>query len=167
MNTKRIKSVGTISAICFLLLLTACSGGTDGEAMRRELLRAREMNQNYVPFTTHDSQSPDSVMKAVVAYYDRHGTASERMEARYLLGCVYRDLGEAPQALQCYHDAVRDSTDDYRLRIKVYGQMAELYDAQNLPGDEIAAMRKIQQYALLEHDSLMYIRALELMTKPY
>ena len=128
--------------------------------MRRELLRAKEMNREYVPFTT------DSVMKQVVAYFDRHGTPIEKMEAHYLLGCVYRDLGEAPQALQCYQDAVETASDP-SLLIKVYGQMAELYDAQNLPSDEISAMKIIQHYALLEHDSLMYIRALELMTKPY
>lgn len=149
--------------LCYLsfgVALTSCSGNTTADAMRRELLRAKEMNREYVPFTT------DSVMKQVVAYFDRYGTPIEKMEAHYLLGCVYRDLGEAPQALQCYQDAVETDSDP-SLLIKVYGQMAELYDAQNLPSDEISVMKKIQHYALLEHDSLMYIRALELMTKPY
>jgi tetratricopeptide (TPR) repeat protein len=163
--------------------------------MHRELLRAREMNTNYIPFTV----GADSVMKAVVAYYDRHGTPAERMEAHYLLGCVYRDMGEAPQALQCFQEAVGGTgafgteasetsgaawaavpdvspsdppgasgpSGTSRLLIKVYGQMAELFDAQNLPDDEISAMKEVQRYALLEHDSLMYIRTLELMTKPY
>lgn len=149
--------------LCYLsfgVALISCSGDPAADAMRRELLRAKEMNREYVPFTT------DSVMKEVVAYFDRYGTSIEKMEAHYLLGCVYRDLGEAPQALQCYQDAVETDSDP-SLLIKVYGQMAELYDAQNLPSDEISAMQKIQYYALLEHDSLMYIRALELMTKPY
>lgn len=158
--------------LCYLsfgVALTSCSGNTTADAMRRELLRAKEMNREYVPFTT------DSVMKEVVAYFDRHGTPIEKIEAHYLLGCVYRDLGEAPQALQCYQNAVETASNPSEggekgvisLLIKVYGQMAELYDAQNLPSDEISAMQKIQHYALLEHDSLMYIRALELMTKPY
>ena len=158
--------------LCYLsfgVALISCSGDPAADAMRRELLRAKEMNREYVPFTT------DSVMKEVVAYFDRHGTPIEKIEAHYLLGCVYRDLGEAPQALQCYQDAVETASNPSEggekgvisLLIKVYGQMAELYDAQNLPSDEISAMQKIQHYALLEHDSLMYIRALELMTKPY
>lgn len=184
--------------ICYLSLfvaLTSCSDSPEAEAMHRELLRAREMNTNYIPFTV----GADSVMKAVVAYYDRHGTPAERMEAQYLLGCVYRDMGEAPQALQCFQEAVGGTgafgteasetsgaawaavpdvspseppgasgpSGTSRLLIKVYGQMAELFDAQNLPDDEISAMKEVQRYALLEHDSLMYIRALELMTKPY
>ena len=158
--------------LCYLsfgVALISCSGDPAADAMRRELLRAKEMNREYVPFTT------DSVMKEVVAYFDRHGTPIEKIEAHYLLGCVYRDLGEAPQALQCYQNAVETASNPSEggekgvisLLIKVYGQMAELYDAQNLPSDEISAMQKIQHYALLEHDSLMYIRALELMTKPY
>lgn len=152
--------------ICHLSLgaaLTSCSGGADGEAMRSQLLRARTMNQEYVPFTT------DSVVRQVTDYYDRHGTAAERVEAHYLLGCAYRDLGEAPQALQCFHDAVAlaDTASDYPLLVKVYGQMAELFDAQNLPTDEIAAISNIQRLALAHHDSLMYIRAVELSTKPY
>ena len=158
--------------LCYLsfgVALISCSGDPAADAMRRELLRAKEMNREYVPFTT------DSVMKEVVAYFDRHGTPIEKIEAHYLLGCVYRDLGEAPQALQCYQNAVETASNpseggekgEISLLIKVYGQMAELYDAQNLPSDEISAMQKIQHYALLEHDSLMYIRALELMTKPY
>jgi len=158
-------------------VLTSCSGDPAADVMRGKLLQVREMNQKYIPLTVQgdsqsvqgDLQSPYITMREVTDYYDRHGTRSERVEAHYLLGCVCRDMGEAPQALQCYQDAVElaDTTDDRRLLIKVYGQMAELFDAQNLPGDEIAAMRRIQHYALLEHDSLMYIRALELMTKPY
>ena len=67
-------------------------------------------------------------MLDVVDYYDHHGTANERMRAYYLLGCVDRDLGEAPQALECYHDAVdcADTTAqdcDYKLLSRVYGQM--------------------------------------------
>lgn len=159
--------------VCCLSLCAAlhsCTANPDADTMRRELLRARTMNTNRIPFTLGEQeQSPDSIMRVVADYYDRHGTATEQAEAHYLLGCVYRDMGQAPQALKCYHDAVEraDSTADRQLLIKVYGQMAELFDAQNLPADEVAAMREIQQLALLEHDSLMYIRALELMTKPY
>ena len=145
------------------------------QRMRHELLCAKAMNKAYVTFTT------DTVMKEVARWYDSHGTPAEKMEAHYLLGCAYRDLGDAPQALRCYQEAVElaDTTgwgaeaaspvvaDKCRLMISICGQMAELYDAQNLPADEIAAMKDIQHYALIMHDSLMYIRTHELMTKPY
>ena len=31
---------------------------------------------------------------------------NEKMEAHYLLGCIYCDMKEAPKAMQCYQDAV-------------------------------------------------------------
>ena len=56
------------------------------------LEEARQQNSNYIPFTS------DSTMKQVVRFYDRHGNTVEKMLAHYLLGCVYRDLGDAPMA---------------------------------------------------------------------
>lgn len=68
--------------------------------MRLELLKAKAQNKMFVPFTT------DSTMAAVAEWYDRHGNRSQRMTAHYLLGCVYRDLNDAPMALDQYHEAV-------------------------------------------------------------
>ena len=68
--------------------------------MRYELLRAKAMNKSNVYFRS------DSTMKEVAAYYSRHGTPNDKMMAYYLLGCVYRDLGEAPAALEYYQKAV-------------------------------------------------------------
>ena len=66
----------------------------ESQQMRHRLLQAKGRNKAYVPFTS------DSVMIDVVDYYDHHGTANEQIEAHYLLGCVYRDLGEAPKPYQ-------------------------------------------------------------------
>ena len=51
------------------------------QKMRYELLRHKAMNKAYISFTS------DSKMKEVVDYYDRHGSANERMLANYVLGC--------------------------------------------------------------------------------
>lgn len=136
------------------------------DRMYYELLLADAQNKTYVDFTT------DSIMKEVAHYYDRHGSANERMRAHYLLGCSYRDMGEAPMALQCYQDAVEcaDTTSkecNYRLMTSIFGQMAEIFHKQNLPTDEIAARKNCQKYSLLAHDTLVYIKSYELMVKPY
>lgn len=55
------------------------------------------------------SFSSDSIMKNVVAYYEKHGTSNERMLAYYMLGCVYRDLYEAPMALENYDKAAEQA----------------------------------------------------------
>ena len=123
------------------------------QLMRHELLYAKAMNKAYVPFTT------DSVMKAVTNYYDRHGTPNERMEAHYLLGCTYRDMGEAPRAIDCYLDAAAcaDTTAkdcDFWMMASVYGQMAYLYHQQFLLSYEIDAHRLASRYNYLAGDTL-------------
>ena len=133
-------------------------GGTEGrlshrQRMRHELLRAKAMNKAYVDFTT------DSVMRLVADYYDRHGTPNERMEAHYLLGCTYRDMGEAPRAVDCYLDAAdcADTTAadcDFYTMSGIYGQLATLYHQQLLLSYEIEARRQACRYNNLAKDTL-------------
>ena len=152
-----------------LAVLEGAEGEMAGESravrMRYQLLLADAHNKCYVDFTT------DSLMLDVAEYYDHYGTAYDRMRAHYLLGCTYRDMSEAPQALQCYQDAVElaDTTNHEHLRMlmKIYSQMAELYHAQNLPQDELDCRLSNQRYAFLLGDTLSYIRHCELMIKPY
>lgn len=137
-----------------------------GQKMRYEMLRAKAMNKAYVDFTS------DSIMKEVVEYYDAHGTANEKVEAHYLLGCVYRDLHESPAALNCYYDAVECADTlsedcDYGMLMRVYGQMAQLYDYQIMPFEEIEALKKMQKYAVSDGDTLNYIRVFTLLANPY
>ena len=139
------------SLFLVLLLLTACSGG-QREQMEAELLRARAMNKAYEPFTT------DSVMREVASWYDRNGTPHERMEAHYLLGCTYRDMGEAPRAVDCYLDAIAcadtTATDcDFYTLASIYGQMAKLYHQQLLLSYEIEAHKISSHYHLLAKDT--------------
>ena len=125
--------------------------------MRYELLRAEAQNKAYVPFTT------DSVLRRVVRYYDRHGSANQQLKARYLLGCAYRDMHEAPLAIITWEEAV-DRADtlsndcDYSTLYRVYGQMAEVYKRQHLPQKQIYADNHYSKYALLARDTLEYIQ---------
>ena len=150
-----------------LLLLMACDGGRRTE-MEARLERADSLNRAYVPMT----DGLDSLLREAVQWYDRHGTANEQVRAHYLLGCAYRDLQQAPQALESYQDAL-DRADtlasdcDYRRLMSVYGQMAELFHAQNLPKEELAATRGALNAAQLQKDTLAYVRCLELLFKPY
>ena len=98
------------SPLYILWLLVLCVGvvacTTEGERrqMAQVIAEADSMNRNYVPMTS------DSLLLQACEFYDRHGSPNERMKARYLLGCVYRDLGEAPRAIDCYLQAA-DCTD--------------------------------------------------------
>ena len=151
-----------------LLAFACCTTEADRDRMEALLDRADSMNRAYIPMT----DGIDSLLLEATHFYDRHGTANEQMRAHYLLGCAYRDKGEAPAALQSYQDAV-DRADtlssdcDYRRLMSVYGQMAELFHAQNLSEDELEQRQKIGSYALQTGDTLLYIRNLELLAKPY
>ena len=123
------------------------------QKMRYELLRHKAMNKTCITFTS------DSVMKEVVDYYDHHGSANERMLANYVLGCVYRDMHEAPMALEYYNKATEqaDTTAadcDYGTLYRVYSQMGFLFSKQYLPYQELNAFDKAEKYAYLAKDTL-------------
>ena len=127
--------------------------------MRFDLLEAKAQNKADVLFTT------DSIAKEFTRYYDKHGTPNERMLAHYLLGCVYRDLGEAPMAVDCYLDAIAqaDTTAidcDYNTLFRVYGQMASVYHKQLLLSNEIEVRNQAHHYALLANDTLSALLSL-------
>ena len=126
---------------------------SQSQKMRYELLRHKAMNKACITFTS------DSVMKEVVDYYDHHGSANERMLANYVLGCVFRDLHEAPMALEYYNKATEQAdttaTDcDYGTLYRVYSQMGILFDKQYLPYQLLDAFGKAEKYAYLAKDTL-------------
>ena len=144
-----------LPTLSVLLLLTSCSGG-QRKHMEAELLRAREMNKEFVNFTT------DSVMKEVASWYDRHGTPNERMEAHYLLGCTYRDLGETPRAVDCYNDAAdcADTTAndcDYHTLCCIHAQKAEIFHSHYQPRTAIKELQEAQRMAYKDRDTLMAV----------
>lgn len=126
---------------------------SQAQKMRYELLRHKAMNKACITFTS------DSVMKEVVDYYDHHGSANERMLANYVLGCVYRDMHEAPMALKYYNKATEqaDTTAadcDYGTLYRVYSQMGFLFSKQYLPYQLLDAFGKAEKYAYLAKDTL-------------
>lgn len=125
---------------------------TKGQRMRYELLYHKAMNKAYIPFKS------DSIMLEVADYYEHHGSANDRMLAYYILGCVYRDMHEAPTALEFYHKATEqadttESSCDYRTLYKIYGQMGILFDKQYLPYQELKAFRLAEKYAYCAKDT--------------
>ncbi|MBP3829693.1 MAG: hypothetical protein ILA06_05245 [Bacteroidaceae bacterium] len=134
--------------------------------MRYQLLRAEAQNKAYVPFTT------DSVLRRVVRYYDRCGSANQQLKARYLLGCAYRDMHEAPLAIIAWEEAVERADTlshdcDYSTLYRVYGQMADLFMRQRLPKKQLKALQKYCDYALLAGDTLVSLHGRLLCNSAY
>ncbi len=136
-------------------------------AMHGALMELQARNQVDSVFTS------DSAALALVSYYDHFWhRANDRMLAYYLLGRAHADMGEAPQAIEDYQTAVEcaDTTDkncDLYVLSAVYGQMAMIFDEQNLPEDELSALRHYSHYCLLNGDTIAAIHGYLGLERPY
>ena len=88
----------------------------------------------------------------------------KKMLAYYLLGRAYSDMEEAPEALQAYYDAISmaDTTNtscDFSTLTVVYGQMSRIFHKQNLPEDEIWALKHYVEYIRRYESPKDYIMA--------
>ena len=139
---------------------------TKAQKMRYYLLYHKAMNKAYIDFTS------DSTMLAVVDYYEHHGSANDKMLAYYILGCVYRDMHEAPMALEYYNKATEqaDTTStncDYATLCRIFSQMGVLFAKQYLPYQELTALKKAVKYAYLAKDTLNAIRYYQNQSNAY
>ena len=153
--------------ILLTLVLSACTSPSH-EAMRQRLKYVSDCNRADTVFTERWLSTVDSL----VAYFDRHGSANDRMMAHYVQGRVYHDMGEAPQALECYQKAVEqaDTTSsdcDLHTLTAIYGQLADLFDSQYLPDDEKQALQMAEQTAMKNNDTLAALKSYELRIRPY
>ena len=168
MNYLNRQSHSLLLLLSFLLcsILSSCTTQEERQRYAAFIEHADSLNKADQPLPS------DSLLKDAADWYDRHGTANERMRAHYLLGRCYHDLGEAPRALECYQhaaeqaDTTRKDCDLYTL-CAVYGQMADLYHFQNLPMNEIAAFASCEKVAWKSKDTLTALRCRELQIRPY
>ena len=114
----------------------------------------------------------DSLTLSLIDYFDSHGTDDERALAYYIYGCSLVDLGQAPEALQAYYTALEsiDTTQtncNYNLLKGIYGQMSLIFDAQNLPQDEIWALNHYIENVERTSDPSEIAFAKSRMTSPY
>ena len=147
MNCKRL-----IFALLSCLLMLSCTD-VRRRQMEQIIIEADSMNRHYVPIAS------DSLLTLACRFYDRHGTPNERMKAHYLLGCAYRDMGEAPHAVDCYLQAAAcaDTTSqdcDYLTLGCIYSQMGDVYYRQLLLTDAIQARLQATHYAFMANDTI-------------
>ena len=141
-------------------------GCTDGGQYAQVLDRAERQNQNWDSITGIDS------IQMAVKYVDRHGSSNDKVRAHYLLGCAYRDAGEAMNALEAYHEAA-DRADtmsadcDYGQLMKVHSQSAELFKSQLLPYEMLEELDAQRRYAIKAGNMKAAINAQERSADAY
>lgn len=136
-----------------LSLLRSMSFSSTPDRMYYYLLLADAANKCY------DTLPSDSILQEVADFYDRHGSANEQVRAHYMLGCAYRDMGEAPMALQCYQQAIEraDTTVpdcNFSQLSRVYGQMGTLFYGQSLYRKFLVVCQHAAKFAMIGGDTL-------------
>ena len=142
-----------LTVILLLLSLSCCTTEADRNRMRAGLDSLNQRNRTDQPFTVQE-------VEHYVRFFDDHGTDDDRLLAHYLLGRAYYEHGDAPMALQCYHDAI-DCADttiqdfDYAQLSRVYGQMAEVFYYQGLYRQHLQYGQMSVRYAWKGKDTLL------------
>ena len=67
-----------------LVLLSACSGGTERRLQLEDLERQNRADSLMLN---------DSLARDLADWFDRHGTPNEQLRAHYILGRTYADRG--------------------------------------------------------------------------
>ena len=186
----RIIAIVAAGIVAIAGIVTLCEVRR-AQRMRAAVEQALEQNRSGAPFTSdtvsftlhssfftfHSSSAQRVSLRRAVAYYEHPlrrlwTSPNDRLRAGYALGCVYRDLHEAPIALLTWEDAIAaaDTTSadcDYATLFRVYGQMADVYRDQHLPEKQLEADSCFCKYALLAGDTLLYIRGQLLLNSVY
>ena len=148
--------------VCFfavLAVLAGCTTAGERTRMRAALDSINQLNRSDQPFTAKD-------VEPYVRFFDRHGTANDRLLAHYLLGRAYYEAGETPMALECYHDAVEcadtlSADCDFAQMSRAYGQMAFIFYQQGLYRQMITYEKYSEKYAWKGQDTLAALMSYE------
>ncbi|MBO7418340.1 MAG: tetratricopeptide repeat protein [Bacteroidaceae bacterium] len=118
--------------------------------MRYRLLTIKANDKAYIPHTS------DSLILSLVDYYKYGGDKVYLGEAYYYAGSTYRDLGDAPRALDYYQQALDAMPGDENLKVKskVYAQMGELFRYQKLYNEALKSYRAAYQCDSIQQDTI-------------
>ncbi|WP_321331293.1 tetratricopeptide repeat protein [uncultured Bacteroides sp.] len=117
------------------------------------LLYTKAKDKAYIPHTS------DSLMLTVLHYYQSKKDKKHLPEAYYYTGCIYRDLGDAPQALDYFGQAIEASkgSTDYKVISLIYSQIGTLYLYQDIYDLAMKAFKKAYYYNKLAKESIRIV----------
>lgn len=129
---------------------------SESRRMRYMLLLTQAMNKTDIPLDTMAG------VEEMAEHFNSHGNSNDKMKANYMLGCVYRDRGDAPTALFHFRNATTfadtSAVDcDFRTLSRIYGQIATLFYHQLTPELSHEAELKAVAYAEKAKDTIAAI----------
>lgn len=145
-------------------IATACTLIDDSIGTQTDRLSHRQqMHYRMLQLKARNKQDrlteADTAFSQVTDYYHHHGSANEQVEALYLLGRVYHDMGRLPQAIDLYQqaDQAADTTRsdcNWRHLFLVHSQLSQLYSDQRLPDRELEELELLKHCAIKSRDTL-------------
>ena len=169
-SSENMRFEGNLDSVCILLdedkpdsaysilmgLDKAVPKMTKVEMMRYEVCRVSAKNKMFVSLNDEEE-----AMQRAVEYYDKHGSPDEKMGACLLLGSVYRDMGDAPQALEWFDKAITHGqmAKDKVTLAKIHGQKADLFYRQRLLDNALVELKIMENLAMEIGDRELAVNA--------
>lgn len=138
------------------------AGAPKHEQMFHRLLQIKAADKSYI------KHSSDSTILSLVEYYETKGDKTLLPEAYYYAGNIYRDLNDAPRALEYYQKAL-DKTDKKNIKKKssICNHIGRLFLNQNLYDNSINMFLISYKYDSELHDTINIIYSLRDLAYTY
>ncbi len=161
-----IATVVSDSPTTALSMLDTISCGKLSEADRHfyDFLSIKARDKAYI---RHQS---DSLILDVMDYYSSHGDGNMHAEALYYGGRVYSDLGDLPNALRYFHDALDElpeDTEDLDLRSRILSQTGRLLNKLRLYDEAIPYIEGALDITRSMNDTVNEVYDLQLLGTVY
>lgn len=134
-----LASVNPDSAIALINSLNnEMKSAPQSTQMYYQLLCIKANDKAYIPHTS------DSLILPVLHYYIEKNDEQHLPEAYYYAGRVYRDLEDAPQALNYFEKALGALPENggYKQKSKIYSQMGTLFLYQGMHNEALEIFKK-------------------------
>lgn len=111
----------------------------------------------------------DSLILPVLNYYIEKDDEQHLPEAYYYAGRIYRDLGDAPQALEYFEKAAKTLPESggYQLKSKIYSQMGTIFLYQGLYNEALDIFKRAYKHDKELKDSVGMVYTLRDMADAY
>lgn len=143
-QAERCVTTSPDSALFYLSILKEKINQESEETqMYYHLLTIKANDKLYIPHTS------DSLIKAIVQFYEDDGDDEKLMEAYYYLGSVYRDMHDAPHAVEAFQQVLeigKEYPND--LIARTYNQLGNLLAYQRLYHECLEVNKKAAEYYL-------------------
>lgn len=141
-----------------------CESISEADRHYYDFLTIKAKDKTYIQHTS------DSLILDVISYYENISPSPLYSEALYYGGRVYRDMGDAPTALQYFHKALDNIPEDSRnlnLKARTLSQIGRLLQSISLYDEAIPYIEKSLKICELNKDTTNIVYELQLLGGTY